>query len=132
MTGLHDAPSAAQLVQAVREWLDRDVVSATTGRLKFHARVASNVLAIVERELELGPEQADAHRARLDALGVADEAELAAQVLINARVPCEVEIRIVHLSRQVGLARHARGGRSLQPVECEAGRHKERRLDVVP
>jgi hypothetical protein len=82
--GLHDAPSAAQLVQAVREWLDRDVVTATTGRLKFHARVASNVLAIVERELELGPQQGEAHRARLAVLGVADEAELAAQIRAGA------------------------------------------------
>jgi hypothetical protein len=28
---------------------------ATTGQLAFHARVAANALAIVARELELGP-----------------------------------------------------------------------------
>ena len=50
----HDAPTAAQLIEAVREWLERDVAASTEGRLKFHARVAVNVLAIVERELELG------------------------------------------------------------------------------
>ncbi|HWC69338.1 MAG TPA: DUF6285 domain-containing protein [Acidimicrobiales bacterium] len=83
-SGVHDPPSAAQLVEAVREWLDGEVVPATTGRLKFHARVASNMLAIVERELALGAQQAAAHRARLEALGVADEAELAAQIRSGA------------------------------------------------
>lgn len=80
MSAPHDAPSAAQLVEAVREWLERDVMTATEGRLRFHARVAANVLAIVEREMELGGEQADTHRARLVRLGVADDAELAARI----------------------------------------------------
>ena len=84
MTGEpHDPPSAAELVEAVREWLDRDVVAGTSGRLKFHARVASNVLAIVQRELELGPQQAREHRARLEALGVTDDAELAARIRVG-------------------------------------------------
>lgn len=76
----HDVPTAEQLLEAVREWLERDVMPAVDGRLRFHARVAVNVLAIVERELALGPAQAAAHRARLSALGVADEAELAARI----------------------------------------------------
>ena len=73
----HDVPTAAQLVEAVREWLQRDVMPETSGRMQFHARVAVNVLAIVERELALGPQQASAHAARLASLGVASEAELA-------------------------------------------------------
>jgi hypothetical protein len=73
----HDAPSAGELVDAVREWIERDVMPATEGRLRFHARVAANVLAIVERELALGPEQAAAHAERLAALGVDTDAELA-------------------------------------------------------
>lgn len=76
----HDAPDAGQLLEAVREWLDGEVIPATEGRLRFHARVASNVLAMVEREIELGAAQAAAHRARLDRLGVADDAELAAAI----------------------------------------------------
>ena len=44
---LHDTPSAQQLVEAVREWLERDVMAGTTGRLQFHTRVAVNVLAMV-------------------------------------------------------------------------------------
>ncbi len=80
MTIPHDAPTAAQLIESVREWIDRDVMGATDGRLKFHARVASNVLAMVERELELGPAHEAVHEARLALLGVADDAELAAGI----------------------------------------------------
>jgi hypothetical protein len=76
----HDVPTAAQLVEAVREFLEGDVSAATEGRVRFHARVAANVCAIVERELALGPAQAEAWATRLADLGVADEAELAAAI----------------------------------------------------
>ena len=46
---LHDRPSAGELVAAVREYLERDVMPATEGRVAFHARVAVNVLGMVER-----------------------------------------------------------------------------------
>lgn len=80
VSDLHGAPTAAELVEAVREWLERDVATSVDGRLKFHTRVAVNVLATVERELELGDEQRVAHAARLSELGVADDAELAAAI----------------------------------------------------
>jgi hypothetical protein len=80
MTAPHDVPTAEQLVESVREWIERDVIPGTEGRLQFHARVALNVLAMVERELAQGPQQAADHAARLTALGVADEAELAAAI----------------------------------------------------
>jgi hypothetical protein len=73
----HDAPSAAQLVEAVREFLERDVMEATVGRVQFHTRVAVNVLRMVERELIDGHDQAVAHAARLADLGVGSDAELA-------------------------------------------------------
>jgi hypothetical protein len=76
----HDVPSAHELIEAVREWLERDVMAATDGRLQFHTRVAINALAIVERELALGPQQREAHVARLAALGVADDADLAGAI----------------------------------------------------
>ena len=75
--GLHDAPTAAQLVEAVREFLERDVMDATEGRVQFHTRVAVNVLGMVERELALGDAQALAHTHALASLGVASEAEFA-------------------------------------------------------
>ena len=80
MSSLHGAPSAAQLVEAVREFVERDVMPATDGRVHFHARVAVNVLAMVERELAVGDSQASAHAAALASLGVASEEELAAAI----------------------------------------------------
>lgn len=77
MTELHDVPSARQLVESVREWLENDVLSSTSGRLQFHARVAINVLATVERELELGSAQRVDHEERLRDLGVLSDADLA-------------------------------------------------------
>jgi hypothetical protein len=52
----------------------------TDPRTKFHARVAANALAIVEREFEVGEAQAAAHSRRLEQLGVSDDAELAAAI----------------------------------------------------
>ena len=80
MTEPHDVPTAAQLIEAVREFVEGDVMEATEGRVRFHARVAVNVLRMVERELELGAGQAAAHREALARLGVSDEAELAAAI----------------------------------------------------
>ena len=65
---LHDRPTASELVAAVREYLERDVMTATEGRVAFHARVAVNVLGMVERELELGAAQDAEEHARLVAL----------------------------------------------------------------
>ncbi len=78
--GVYGEPTASHLVEAVREWIETDVASATQGRTKFHARVASNVLAIVERELAVGSVHEAQHRARLDRVGVASDAELAAAI----------------------------------------------------
>lgn len=80
----HDDPSAAGLTEAVREFLERDVLPATDGRVRFHTRVAINVLAMVERELVLGPDQARAHAAALGRLGVSSDAELAAAIRTGA------------------------------------------------
>jgi len=77
VTAPHDEPTAAALVEAVREFLERDVMAATEGRVQFHTRVAINVLNMVQREIEQGPDQADAHAAGLKRLGFADERALA-------------------------------------------------------
>jgi aminoglycoside phosphotransferase (APT) family kinase protein len=76
----HDMPDAPGLVEAVREFLQGDVMGATSGRVQFHARVASNVLGVVERELRLGPAHAARHAAGLAGLGYADEAAVAAAI----------------------------------------------------
>jgi hypothetical protein len=72
----HDVPTAGELVEAVREFLERDVLANTEGRVQFHTRVAVNVLKMVERELTMGEQQADVHAARLATLGVGSEKEL--------------------------------------------------------
>ena len=54
----HDVPSVEQIVQAVREWIERDLVPATTGRIQFHGRVAANMLGIhleTANAIGLGP-----------------------------------------------------------------------------
>jgi hypothetical protein len=65
---MHDRPTVAELLDAVRGFLENDAVGALEGTAKFHARVAANVLAIAARELELEPGQLHAEWRRLDAL----------------------------------------------------------------
>ena len=77
---LHGTPTVAQLVEAVREFLERDVMPATEGRVQFHTRVAVNVLAMVERELAVGQQQLVEHRNELAELGFADDIELAGAI----------------------------------------------------
>ena len=48
---MQDRPNVTELLAAVRAFLDADVVPNLSGRRRFHALVAANVLAIVEREL---------------------------------------------------------------------------------
>lgn len=79
----HDRPSADELLEAVGEYLD-EVRDGAGGRLGYHARVAANVVAMVRRELALGPALRRAHRERLGRLGVADDAELAAAIRSGA------------------------------------------------
>jgi len=76
-TAFFGRPTAAELVEAVGEYLD-DVMERSEGGARFVARVARNALAIAERELRLGPALADAHAARLAALGFTGDAALAA------------------------------------------------------
>jgi hypothetical protein len=84
VTEPHDLPDAAGLVEAVREFLERDVMTSTEGRVQFHTRVAVNVLGMVERELREGAEQLAAHAAGLAALGVDSEGSLAEAIRSGA------------------------------------------------
>jgi hypothetical protein len=65
---MQDRPTYEELLDAVRGFLERDVVPALEGTKKFNARVAANVLAIVARELEAESEQLAAEWQRLDAI----------------------------------------------------------------
>jgi aminoglycoside phosphotransferase (APT) family kinase protein len=92
---LYGRPTAVELVEAVREWVDRDVRAATDGRVAFHARVAVNALAMVERELVLGSAHRSAHAARLAELGCADDSALAAQINAGSLDDRAEEVRAV-------------------------------------
>jgi Domain of unknown function (DUF6285) len=90
MSWLYGRPTAAELVAAVADFLDNDVRSSTrpdgrladAGQVNFHARVAANVLRIVERELT-GDSAAEVIDG-LAELGFADEAQLAAAIRAGA------------------------------------------------
>ena len=74
---MQDRPNALELLAAVREFITRQVVPALESGRQFHARVAANVLAIVERELHDGDEPLRAEWMRLRPL-CAPDAERAA------------------------------------------------------
>ena len=76
-------PTAAELVEAVREYLD-GVMEGSEGGTRFEARVARNALGVAERELRFGPPLAAAHAERLAGLGFADDAALAAALRSGA------------------------------------------------
>ena len=100
---MHDRPSAAQLVAAVRDFLERVAQPELSGHSAFHARVAANALAIVERELALAADQDAAERERLRAL-LGGDAPLEAQ---NRKL-CQ-EIRAGRLTLATpGLSEHLR------------------------
>jgi len=55
-----DMPRSDELMVSVRDFLRNDVMAETEGRINFLARVASNTMDILIRELEFGPQ----HRER--------------------------------------------------------------------
>lgn len=85
---MHDAPSAKELIEAVKSFIDKTAMVQLTGHAAFHARVASNALATVLRELEQRPEAEAAERERLQGLLGAEAQDVG---LLNRQL-CE-EIR---------------------------------------
>jgi hypothetical protein len=86
-----DRPTAAELVDAVTEFLERDLQPALEGRLSFHTRVAVNALKIVRREMDLGPE--------LDALRNAGLHELLGTDAPEAATARELEVELARRIR---------------------------------
>jgi aminoglycoside phosphotransferase (APT) family kinase protein len=78
----HDRPTGPELLRAVREFLTTEAGLGADAdpRLRFHARVAANALRIAEREAMLAAGHERRHRARLAALGCADDAGLCAAI----------------------------------------------------
>ncbi|GAB3291372.1 DUF6285 domain-containing protein [Parasphingorhabdus pacifica] len=77
---LHDRPTSVELVEAIREFLESEVLASLDGRVGFHTRVAINSLAQVRRELEAGEQPLAEHEQRLAALGQRDQAEFALSI----------------------------------------------------
>jgi aminoglycoside phosphotransferase (APT) family kinase protein len=77
---LHGTSTKAVLVEAVRDMLASGIVAPPSGSARHQVRVAANALAIVARELDLGPDQEEAHRQRLASLGVESDADLAGAI----------------------------------------------------
>ena len=66
---MNDRPTAAELIDAVRGYLEKELLPALTdARLRFQTLVAANVLAIAGRELATEAESLDEEWERLDAL----------------------------------------------------------------
>jgi hypothetical protein len=74
---MHDAPSAKELIEAVKAFIDKTAAPQLTGHAAFHARVASNALATVLRELEIRPAAEAAEKERLEALLATTEGTIA-------------------------------------------------------
>lgn len=70
---MHDQPSVSELVQAVKNFIDETAGPNLEGHAAFHARVASNALATVLRDLEQRPAREIEEAARLIALLSAPE-----------------------------------------------------------
>ena len=67
---MQDQPTAAELVEAVAEFIRKHAMPQLQGHTAFHARVAANALDIVKRELEIAPAANAGEEARLkDLLG---------------------------------------------------------------
>ena len=81
---LHDRPSVAELLEAVREFL---ATLDLTGHDAFLRKVSDRVLRVVERETSLGPVLDREHADRLAGLGVADTQELATLLRMHRVAP---------------------------------------------
>lgn len=56
-------PSASQLLTAVAELLNDEILPALSGPVQHKARVAASLVSIIEREIRLGPDaQSEEHR----------------------------------------------------------------------
>lgn len=65
---MQNEPDAAELLAVVGEVLIQEVVPQLTGATQHHARVAANLVAIVEREIRLAATNDEFELARLRSL----------------------------------------------------------------
>ena len=83
---MQDRPDAAELIAAVRHFLEHEVLPIQQEqRGKFRTLIAANALAIVERELHAGSESTEQEREGLRALLEARDGDVPALRLELAR-----------------------------------------------
>ena len=73
---LYGRPTAVELLEAARDFLQSEVMAATEGHVQFHTRVTIRVVETVIRELQLGARHREQHRELLDQLGFGTNREL--------------------------------------------------------
>jgi len=81
---LYGRPSAGELLEAAQEFLLGPVTDATAGQVRFHAKVAANVLATVSRQLQHSAAARERTRRGLAQLGAGDLSALAAAIRAGA------------------------------------------------
>jgi hypothetical protein len=91
-----DRPSAPELVEATREFLQREVLPALSdARLRFRTLVAINALGIAQRELESAPE---------DVLSPEELAELARRIRVGAVPDGTLQLLKRHVAANLRIA----------------------------
>ncbi len=100
-------PSAVELMEAIREHLDEQLRPKLSGKEAYDIRVASNLLAILKRELELGPgAEVDARSRLMDLLhleGSLDELNTALSDRIRSRETGLASVDLLTHLRQTAL-----------------------------
>jgi hypothetical protein len=82
---MQDRPTYDELLEAVASFLQNDVMSNTTGRVNFHARVAANVVEMVRRELAMRESHLVEEWAGLDGL-LGEERRPDSLAVLTARI----------------------------------------------
>jgi hypothetical protein len=123
---MHDRPTAVELVNAVRQYLESELLpTLTDARLKFQTLIAANVLSIVEREL------------RSEETDLADEFVFYMLLLkLDAKSVTSTELRTQVLKTNELLCEHIRRGDYDEPARFaslakELRHFVERKLQVA-
>lgn len=88
---MHDRPTAVELLEAVRQFLEEDVVPALEGTRKFHARVAANLMAVLGREWAMEERQLQEEWERLGGVLGIESARPAERTALRDQVRARTE-----------------------------------------
>jgi hypothetical protein len=89
---MREQPSASELLDSVAEFMGKELMPRLSGRVAFHTRIAINVLAIVRREMTLGPAAAAREAVRLaELLGAEGDAEALTDALCERIAHGEID-----------------------------------------